>query len=144
IPPDLRRPSDVKELLDRYPAIAQLLPSGSHLSLTGKELLKEHPEALTIVRDKVESEIASLPSMEALRARPDLARLLPDVQYKGMSGQELLTQHPEVRQSITEKLESEIEKLQSEEDKWGMIAVLGLHRWVEGLDDRYRSPFLPY
>src|SRR5947209_4203332 len=32
----------------------------------------------------------------------------------------------------------------SEESKWGMIALLGLHRRLENADDRVRSPFLPY
>jgi APA family basic amino acid/polyamine antiporter len=144
IPPELRRPSDVKDLLDRYPAIARLLPPGSHMTLTGKALLKEHPEAATIICRDVEAEIAGLPNMEAFRSRPDLARLLPDQEYKGMSGRELLEKHPEVSQTIAKKVESELEKLPSEEEKWGMIALLGLNRWVEQIDDRHRSPFMPY
>src|SRR5262249_42144367 len=38
----------------------------------------------------------------------------------------------------------EIKDLPSEEAKWGMIALLGVHRRLENVDDRVRSPFLPY
>jgi APA family basic amino acid/polyamine antiporter len=37
-----------------------------------------------------------------------------------------------------------IEETKSAYAKWGMISLLGLDRWLEPLDDRTRSPFIPF
>jgi APA family basic amino acid/polyamine antiporter len=51
---------------------------------------------------------------------------------------------PEAREALRKKVREELSDLPSEEDKWGMIALLGLHRRLEAVDDKVRSPFMPY
>src|SRR5207245_2025587 len=79
-----------------------------------------------------------------LRHRADLLRFLPDQDYRGMTGKELLDKKPAVAEAISKQVQKEIDKLPSVDEKWGMIAVFGLDTWVEALDERFRSPFLPY
>jgi APA family basic amino acid/polyamine antiporter len=55
-----------------------------------------------------------------------------------------LQSDPKYSETIHKKVEADIRRLPSEEDKWGMIALFGLHRPVEKLDEKTRSPFLPY
>jgi APA family basic amino acid/polyamine antiporter len=153
IPPSYRKPSDVpdlleryrKELLARYPRAAELMPPDSHRFLSGKALLDKHPEVATVVADTVADEIRKLPSMESLVDRPDLARFLsPQEEFGPVSGKQLLADRPDLRDYIRKKVEAEINRLPSLEDKWGMIGLFGLNRRIEALDDRVRSPFLPY
>jgi APA family basic amino acid/polyamine antiporter len=144
IPPDYRKITDVEDLLRRRPDVAALVPPGPHKTLSGKELLKQHPQVVTIVAQSVEDEIRKLPNADALTRRPDLERMLPTGSYKGLSGSQLLEQEPQVADKIRARVKEEIGALPSEEEKWGMIAVLGLHRPLEGVDDHIRSPFFPY
>jgi APA family basic amino acid/polyamine antiporter len=144
IPPAYRKPADVPELCQRYPEVGRLLPEGPNRFLTGEGLLEQHPEAATLVARSVEHDIRELPSVTALRDRPDLARFLPHEKLGEGSGRELLEDRPELVEEIEEQVKTEIGKLPSLEGKWGMIALLGLNRPLEGLDDKVRSPFLPY
>jgi APA family basic amino acid/polyamine antiporter len=144
VPVAYRKVTDVPELLQRYPDIGNHLSPGSHRFLSGAALLKEYPEAAQVVAGVVEEQIKALPSVDQLRVRPDLLRFLPQEDYRNMTGQELLQNHPEVKEEIAKKAEADIERLPSEEDRWGVIALLGLHHWLEGLDTQTRSPFMPY
>jgi APA family basic amino acid/polyamine antiporter len=145
IPPEYRKPTDVPELLQRYPDVGALLPDGPGRFLSGKDLLKEHPQAAQLVARSVEADIRKLPSVADLNDRPDLARFLPlDENLGKVSGQELLESRPDLVKEIQEKVETEIKGLKSLEDKWGMIAVLGLNHKLEAVDDKVRSPFMPY
>jgi APA family basic amino acid/polyamine antiporter len=144
VPVAYRKMTDVPDLLSRYPDIGKHLPPGEHKFLSGAALLKEYPGAVEVVARSVEEQIRALPSVNQLRDRPDLLRYLPEEDFRDMTGQELLRDHPEVREEIAKKVEKEISKLPSEEEKWGVIALLGLHGWLEGIDEQSRSPFLPY
>jgi APA family basic amino acid/polyamine antiporter len=144
VPPAYRKMTDVEDLLKRYPEVGQHLAPGSHRFLSGSALLKEYPGAVEVVARSVEDQIRALPSVNGLRDRPDLLRFLPQEDFRDMTGQELLQDHPEVVATIREKARAEINRLPSQEDKWGAVALLGLHHWLEGLDNQTRSPFLPY
>ncbi len=144
IAPSYRKPTDVPELLQRYPQAAHLLPGGPNPYLNGKNFVKEHPQIVDIVTQDVEKEIRQLPSTAQLADRPDLARFLPQEDFGPISGEQLLQGQPKLREFITEKVKKEIENLPSLEDKWGMIGVFGVNRKIEALDDRVRSPFMPY
>jgi APA family basic amino acid/polyamine antiporter len=144
IPPDQRKFTDVTDLLQRRPDIASLVGPGDHRFLSGKQLLDEHPEVVELLAQSVEKQIAELPRTTALAERPDLARFLPFQDYGTISGQQLLEQKPELKDAIAGQIQREIRKLPSQEEKWGMIGLLGLHRRLEKADERVRSPFLPF
>jgi APA family basic amino acid/polyamine antiporter len=144
VPSQDRKVTDVADLLARRPDVAALLPPGDHRFLNGKTLLKEHPEVEGILARTVEDEIRKLPDAAALRGQARLARLLPEGDFGQMSGAELMDKHPEAREGIEKKIREDLSDLPSEEEKWGMIALLGLHHRLEAVDARVRSPFLPY
>ena len=144
IPPEQRKISDVGDLIKRRPDVAALLPPGDHRFLTGEGLLEECPQVVDVLAGTVEEEIRKLPDASALRGRTDLVRLLPQEDYGHLSGAELLDKYPEVREAVRKKVREELRDLPSEEQKWGMLALLGLHRHLESVDNRVRSPFLPY
>jgi APA family basic amino acid/polyamine antiporter len=144
VPVAYRKVTDVPELLRRYPEIAKHLEPGTHKFLKGSALLKQFPGAVDLVARSIEEQIEALPDVSRLRDRPDLLRYLPPEDYRGMTGKEFLLTDPEARDEIRSKVKAEINNLQSEEDRWGVIALFGLHHWLEGLDDQSRSPFMPY
>jgi APA family basic amino acid/polyamine antiporter len=81
---------------------------------------------------------------ELLERRPDIARLVPAEKHRAFTdGKHLLREHPEIGTLFPEEVDN-ISKLKSDADKWGLISVLGLNRWLEPLDDRTRSPFMPF
>jgi APA family basic amino acid/polyamine antiporter len=144
IPPSYRKPTDVPELLERYPEAGRLVPGGAGRFQSGSALLKEHPQVAGVVARAVKDEIARLPHASDLAERPDLARFLPQEDFGAVTGRQLLEQRPDVSETIDKKVRSEIGKLPSLEDKWGMIGLFGLNRKIEAIDDQVRSPFLPY
>jgi APA family basic amino acid/polyamine antiporter len=82
---------------------------------------------------------------ELLKQRPDIARLVPGWQNKPVpNGETLLEEHPEIKDVVSEDERKQIANMKGEESKWGLVSVLGLNRWIEPLDDRARSPFMPY
>jgi APA family basic amino acid/polyamine antiporter len=148
IPAEYRKPTDVPDLLARRPDIAQLLPPGPHPFLKGEELLKNEQVTNRLVRS-IEEDLQQLPKAKLLADRPDLARYLPAetlvalAHEPNLTGADLLKK-PEVSESIRKILERDLNKLPSEEEKWGVLGLLGLNRPIEGLDNRVRGPFLPY
>jgi APA family basic amino acid/polyamine antiporter len=144
IPPDYRKPADVPDFLARYPEIDRLLGPGDHRFLNGEALLDKHPAAARIMAQSVITEIGRLSSAQQLYERPDLARFLPEIDYGQVSGEEFLKQHPDLAETIEKKAVAELKKLPSEEEKWGAIGLLGLNRPLQAVDDKVRSPFLPY
>jgi APA family basic amino acid/polyamine antiporter len=154
IPTEYRKPTDVPELLQRYPEAAKLLGDGDHRFLSGNALLKKFPKVkvgeeeysqlAVVVAEAVEKEIRTLPSVTVLPDRPDLARFLPHEDFGPISGKELLENRPKVEEFIVKEVNREIGKLPSLEDKWGMIGIFGLNQKIEAVDDKVRSPFLPY
>jgi APA family basic amino acid/polyamine antiporter len=145
IPPQFRKPTDVPDLVQRFPEIGQLLPEGPGRFMSGKDLLEEHPEAAELMARSVESDVRKLSNVADLSERPDLARFLPrDQDFGNVSGQELLEGNPRLVEDIESAVKSEIKKLPSMEGKWGMIGLLGLNQKLEAVDDRVRNPFMPY
>src|SRR5262249_32146350 len=82
---------------------------------------------------------------EYLERHPEVARLVPAQKHRSFrDGKDLLEQHPEVREADPPAEQEAIQKLKGDADKWGLISVLGLNRWLEPLDDRTRNPFMPF
>ncbi len=82
---------------------------------------------------------------DLLQQRPDIARLVSGWDRSPVpSGEKLLEEHPEIAQLVTPEELSEIQHMKGEASKWGLISFLGLNHWLEPLDNRVRSPFLPY
>src|SRR5262249_8971556 len=103
IPPEYRKPTDVPELLERYPELRRFLPREKDYRLVdGKALLKDHPEVAKIMAQAIERQIQELPRAEMLSARPDLARFLPPRDWGQVSGKELLGQNPGLAGEILE------------------------------------------
>jgi APA family basic amino acid/polyamine antiporter len=144
ISPEYRKIADVSDLLRRRADVRAIVPPGDYRTVDGKELLKEYPEVATVVTKSVMEEIRKLPNVDALRARPDLSRLLPDEDFRDVSGEQLLARHPQLDDAIAARVRKDLENLKSEEKQWGMIALLGLHRPLASVDDKVRSPFMPY
>jgi APA family basic amino acid/polyamine antiporter len=149
IPPKYRKLSDVPDLLAHRPDIAALLPNKNDPYLSGKDLVESHPQVVDMVASSVEDQIKSLDDVRQLNERPDLALYLPAKLVVNLAneptknGTEFLAM-PEVKDSIHKTAERDLRKLPSQEDKWGAIGLLGLNRSIEAVDDRIRSPFLPY
>ena len=59
-------------------------------------------------------------------------------------GKEFLKKNPELAKTLPAVERTMVEKLPSEGGKWGLLGVLGIKRWLQPLDDSWRSPFLPY
>jgi APA family basic amino acid/polyamine antiporter len=145
IPPTERKFSDVTDLLERRPDIAHLLPKQSYKYWNGKKLLDEYPEVGTVLAGWAQEEIKKTPNVELLQdEHPGLARFLPAKNFGPVSGEELFKQWPEIAEEITKNVKTEISKLPSQEEKWGMIGLVGLNRPLESLDDKVRSPFMPF
>jgi APA family basic amino acid/polyamine antiporter len=82
---------------------------------------------------------------ELLQRRPDIAALVPAEKHRTFEdGKHLLREHPEIANVVTPEELTDIKNLKSDADKWGLISVFGLNRWLEPLDERTRSPFLPF
>ncbi len=80
---------------------------------------------------------------DLLRRRPDVARVVPE-NARFEDGATLLQLHPQIENFLSEKERDEVKGLKSEVESWGAISVLGLHHWLEPLDDRARSSFVPF
>jgi APA family basic amino acid/polyamine antiporter len=144
IPPEYRKPTDVPDLLQRYPQVANMLPPGDYRFRSGQALLEKYPQVVSVMAQAIKDHISKLPNTAALADRPDLARFLPPRDFGNRSGQELLSQEPALSEEIGKKVRKEISKLPSLEDKWGVIGLLGLNQKIESVDDKVRGPFLPY
>jgi APA family basic amino acid/polyamine antiporter len=144
IPPEQRKIADVSDLIERRPDVAAVIPTGDYRLTSGKQLLERYPQVAEVLARSLEEEIRKLPDASLLRGRTDLSRLLPQGEYGQMSGADLLDQHPQSREALRKRVREELRDLQSEDDKWGMIALLGLHQQLGMIDERVRTPFLPY
>jgi APA family basic amino acid/polyamine antiporter len=82
---------------------------------------------------------------EWLERHPEIAAQIPQEKHRAFtSGKKLLEELDERKIPIPAEERSTIENLKSEADKWGLISVLGFNRWLEPIDNRTRSPFMPY
>jgi APA family basic amino acid/polyamine antiporter len=82
---------------------------------------------------------------ELLQRRPDIAKLVPQEKHRSfVDGEHLLKEHPEIAKMVSPEELTDIKGLKSDAEKWGMMSVLGLNDWIEGLDERARNPFMPF
>jgi APA family basic amino acid/polyamine antiporter len=82
---------------------------------------------------------------DLLHQRPEIAKLVPEAdRHPTPAGEKLLERYPEIAKVVSAEELADIKEMKGEVDKWGLVSVLGLNRWLEPLDDSYRSPFIPY
>jgi APA family basic amino acid/polyamine antiporter len=82
---------------------------------------------------------------ELLERRPDIAKLVPNIDRANVpAGKELLEQNPQLAERLNTDDLKMVEEMKSDYAKWGMMSLLGFNRWLEPLDDRVRSPFIPF
>jgi len=82
---------------------------------------------------------------ELLRQRPKIAELVPEsARHPVPDGETLLKYHPDIGKVVSADELTEIKGMKGEQSKWGLISLVGLNHWLEPLDDRARSPFMPY
>src|SRR5262249_49632103 len=55
-----------------------------------------------------------------------------------------LEHYPKIKEAVPPEEVTTIKELKSDEEKWGLLSVLGLNTWLGALDDRARNPFMPY
>src|SRR3984893_6349716 len=145
IPPAERKFTDVSDLLERRPDIARLVAAQNYKDWNGKNLLDKYPRVATVLAEWVQAEIKKTPNVELLQEEhPGLARFLPAKNFGTVNGEELFKKWPDLAEEITKNVETEISKLPSQEEKWGMIGLVGLNRPLESFDDKVRSPFMPF
>src|SRR5262249_18507129 len=51
---------------------------------------------------------------------------------------------PDFRKHVEDMVASELKKLPSAEEKWGVMGLLGLDSALESIDDRFRNSFMPF
>jgi APA family basic amino acid/polyamine antiporter len=76
---------------------------------------------------------------------PEVAEQLPP---EGIStaanGAKLLEQYPELAAERSAAELAKIEKLPSEVQRWGLLGLFGVNRWLQPVDDAVRSSFAPF
>ena len=84
---------------------------------------------------------------EFFRRKPEFAKIIPLAISDSIDGPAFLkevAEHPEVDKLLGDDEKTEIRGMASEADKWGVVRLLGFNHYIESLDDRFRSPFMPY
>jgi APA family basic amino acid/polyamine antiporter len=82
---------------------------------------------------------------DLLNRRPEIARLVPEDERAHVGdGEELLKAYPQIAKVVSPEELTEIKGLKSEVEKWGAISVLGINHLLDPLDERSRTPFMPY
>lgn len=80
-----------------------------------------------------------------LHRNPDIA---PDVDRSTingyMTGEEFLQAHPELQSQLSPVEVNTISKLPNEAQKWGMLSLFGIKHYLDPIDEKVRSPFMPY
>jgi len=80
-----------------------------------------------------------------LDQHPELRNQLPAGALKpNTTGKGLLKANPQFAKDLSATERTDVEKLPNEEEKWGLLAALGIKNWLKQVDDRCRSPFMPY
>ena len=114
------------------------------MALSGSALLEEHPQILDILTTKVFDELSKNALMDQLRKRPDLMRYVPLDDLPTDTNGALPVKDPTFRKHVEDMVASELKKLPSAEEKWGVMGLLGLDSALESVDNRYRSSFMPF
>jgi APA family basic amino acid/polyamine antiporter len=81
---------------------------------------------------------------EFLRRNPQLATLVPENERDHLNGSDLLEKYPAVAERLDDKTIEEVKGFRSPAGAWGLLGTLGVHRWLSPLDERTRTPFMPY
>ncbi len=80
-----------------------------------------------------------------LERNPEIARLVPpEKRSEVMTGASMLHDFPAASGKLTAAERVTVSKLPSEGRKWGLLGFLGIKHWLQPIDDRWRSSFLPY
>lgn len=80
-----------------------------------------------------------------LEKHPEIAKTLPPgAMSPYTTGEDLLKKYPEQFHSLSDAEKATLKDLKSDDGKIGMIGVLGLKDKMESIDNKYRSPFMPY
>ena len=81
---------------------------------------------------------------EFLRRRPELQSLVAQSDRDSLDGAALLEKYPSLAERLNASEARQLEKLRSQTRSWGLLGTIGLHRWLQPIDERSRSPFIPY
>lgn len=81
---------------------------------------------------------------EFLRRNQQFAALVPENERDHLSGSELLKSYPAIADQLDAAAVAEVKELRSPAGAWGMLGTLGVHRWLAPLDEKTRTPFMPY
>lgn len=76
--------------------------------------------------------------------QPDIAKLVPPGERRHLTGKELLKDYPAAAELLSPEQKTQVSDLKSEYMKWGLISLFGIDSLLEPLDQRTRSPFMPY
>jgi len=80
-----------------------------------------------------------------LDRNPEIAARVPPGSVGTMTtGEMFVKEHPKIAGSLSGAERHQVERLPNETKKWGLLAVLGVKKWLQPLDDAVRSPFFPY
>jgi APA family basic amino acid/polyamine antiporter len=149
LPVEKRRETDVADLVERNPKLkASLPPNAVTTSMSGAELLEKYPNVQQqLVADQV-AKIEAVPATELddfLKRSPGIkASLPPDAVTAGLSGAELLTKYPVVKNQLLAREVARVKVLPAEVKKWGLLGALGLKGALTPFDASVRGPFCPY
>lgn len=87
----------------------------------------------------------STDTIDFLERNPELHELVPRETWRELeSGAELLVRVPELKEKLTPEQVKRLNELPAEGRKWGLLGLLGIKRWLEPLDSKLRSSFMPY
>jgi basic amino acid/polyamine antiporter, APA family len=76
---------------------------------------------------------------------PELAEQLPLEEIETtVDGGKLLKSYPELAAERSAAELAKIETLPSEVERWGLLGLFGVNRWMQPLDDSVRSSFAPF
>lgn len=80
-----------------------------------------------------------------LDRHPDFAAKVPKEKFTPFTtGSEFVSENADVVSALPEAEVAEIKRLPNEVKKWGLFAVFGVKNSLKQIDDRVRSPFMPY
>ena len=84
-------------------------------------------------------------AIDFLERNPALHDLVPRESWRELeSGADLLSRVPELSERLPAEQVAQLKDLPAEGRKWGLLGLLGIKRWLEPLDQRLRSSFMPY
>jgi len=149
IPPQDRKLIIVSEWLETHPTIAAMIPKGERRHLgDGKEFLEHHAHFAVLVSPTERKELEGQDGERLaawLESHPQVAILDPKAALAQIGkGQELFEVDRPIKVFLSKDQQDLVDGLKSDTTKWGMMSLLGVSASLESLDNRTRSPFMPY